>query len=118
MAAAARARRPRQRPQLGRDRQSTGHQPHRGPPAVRPPVPGRRRQVALRLLTRQKAGPLQAVTPAPNKSQPGPLQAVMVGPNETVLTTVEATWPQAMVQTCTVHLLRSSMRFVSYADRK
>jgi putative transposase len=31
---------------------------------------------------------------------------------------VEATWPQAMVQTCTVHLIRSSMRFVSYADRK
>src|SRR6201996_1440370 len=31
---------------------------------------------------------------------------------------VEATWPQAMVQTCTVHLIRSSMRFVSYGDRK
>jgi putative transposase len=31
---------------------------------------------------------------------------------------VEATWPQAMVQTCTVHLIRSSMRFISYADRK
>jgi putative transposase len=31
---------------------------------------------------------------------------------------IEATWPQAMVQTCTVHLLRSSMRFVSYGDRK
>jgi putative transposase len=31
---------------------------------------------------------------------------------------VEATWPDAMVQTCTVHLIRSSMRFVSYADRK
>jgi putative transposase len=31
---------------------------------------------------------------------------------------VEATWPQAMVQTCTVHLIRSAMRFVSYADRK
>src|SRR5690349_8461105 len=31
---------------------------------------------------------------------------------------VEATWPAAMVQTCTVHLIRSSMRFVSYADRK
>jgi len=31
---------------------------------------------------------------------------------------VETVWPAAMVQTCTVHLLRSSMRFVSYADRK
>jgi putative transposase len=31
---------------------------------------------------------------------------------------IEATWPQATVQTCTVHLLRAAMRFVSYADRK
>lgn len=31
---------------------------------------------------------------------------------------IEATWPQATVQTCTVHLIRSSMRFVSYSDRK
>lgn len=31
---------------------------------------------------------------------------------------VEATWPLAVVQTCTVHLIRASMRFVSYADRK
>jgi putative transposase len=31
---------------------------------------------------------------------------------------VEATWPAAMVQTCTVHLIRSSMRFVAYGDRK
>jgi putative transposase len=31
---------------------------------------------------------------------------------------IEATWPQATVQTCTVHLIRASMRFVSYADRK
>ena len=31
---------------------------------------------------------------------------------------VEATWPQATVQTCVVHLIRASMRFVSYADRK
>src|SRR6188472_2345671 len=31
---------------------------------------------------------------------------------------IEATWPQAMVQTCVVHLIRASMRFVSYADRK
>jgi putative transposase len=31
---------------------------------------------------------------------------------------IEATWPQAMVQTCVVHLIRSSMRFVSYNDRK
>ena len=31
---------------------------------------------------------------------------------------IEATWPKAMVQTCVVHLIRASMRFVSYADRK
>jgi putative transposase len=31
---------------------------------------------------------------------------------------IEATWPQATVQTCTVHLIRAGMRFVSYQDRK
>jgi putative transposase len=31
---------------------------------------------------------------------------------------IEATWPHATVQTCTVHLIRAAMRFVSYADRK
>lgn len=31
---------------------------------------------------------------------------------------VEATWPQATVQTCVVHLIRASLRFVSYGDRK
>ena len=31
---------------------------------------------------------------------------------------IEATWARAMVQTCVVHLIRASMRFVSYADRK
>lgn len=31
---------------------------------------------------------------------------------------IEATWPAAMVQTCVVHLIRASMRFVSYTDRK
>lgn len=31
---------------------------------------------------------------------------------------IEATWTQATVQTCTVHLIRASMRFVSYQDRK
>lgn len=31
---------------------------------------------------------------------------------------VEATWPQTTVQTCTVHLIRAAMRFVSYSDRK
>jgi len=31
---------------------------------------------------------------------------------------IEATWPRATVQTCTVHLIRASMRFVSYGDRK
>jgi len=31
---------------------------------------------------------------------------------------IEATFPQTTVQTCTVHLIRASMRFVSYTDRK
>jgi transposase-like protein len=31
---------------------------------------------------------------------------------------IEATWPLATVQTCTVHLIRASMRFVGYQDRK
>jgi putative transposase len=31
---------------------------------------------------------------------------------------IEATWPEATVQTCVVHLIRASMRFVSYTDRK
>jgi transposase-like protein len=31
---------------------------------------------------------------------------------------IEATWAAATVQTCVVHLVRASMRFVSYGDRK
>ncbi len=31
---------------------------------------------------------------------------------------IEATWQNATVQTCVVHLIRASMRFVSYSDRK
>src|SRR5699024_10489722 len=31
---------------------------------------------------------------------------------------IEATWPDSLVQTCVVHLIRASMRFVSYSDRK
>jgi putative transposase len=31
---------------------------------------------------------------------------------------IAATWPDAVVQTCVVHLLRNSMRYVSYGDRK
>jgi putative transposase len=31
---------------------------------------------------------------------------------------IEATWPRATVQTCVVHLIRASMRFVNYKDRK
>lgn len=31
---------------------------------------------------------------------------------------IEATWPRTVTQTCVVHLIRASMRFVSYADRK
>jgi transposase-like protein len=31
---------------------------------------------------------------------------------------IEATWTQAIVQTCVVHLIRAAMRFVNYQDRK
>ena len=31
---------------------------------------------------------------------------------------IEATWPQALVQTCVIHLLRASMRLCSWKDRK
>ena len=31
---------------------------------------------------------------------------------------VEATWPDATVQTCVVHLIRAATRFVNYKDRK
>jgi len=31
---------------------------------------------------------------------------------------IEATWPQALTQTCVVHLLRASMRFASWKTRK
>ena len=31
---------------------------------------------------------------------------------------IEATWPNSIVQTCVVHLIRAAMRFVSYKDRK
>lgn len=31
---------------------------------------------------------------------------------------VAATWPQATVQTCVVHLIRAAMRFVNWKDRK
>jgi putative transposase len=31
---------------------------------------------------------------------------------------IEATWPNTVVQTCVVHLIRASMRFISYGDRK
>jgi len=31
---------------------------------------------------------------------------------------IAATWPQATVQTCVVHLIRAAMRFVNYQDRK
>src|SRR6218665_1696015 len=30
----------------------------------------------------------------------------------------EATWPESMVQTCVVHLIRNAMRFVAYGQRK
>lgn len=31
---------------------------------------------------------------------------------------IQATWPKNVVQTCTVHLIRASMRFVNYKDRR
>ena len=31
---------------------------------------------------------------------------------------IEATWPHSIVQTCTVHLIRAAMRFVTYEHRK
>jgi len=31
---------------------------------------------------------------------------------------IEATWPEATVQTCVVHLIRAAMRFVNYKDKK
>ena len=31
---------------------------------------------------------------------------------------IETTWPQAVVQTCVIHLLRGSTRYCSYKDRK
>ena len=31
---------------------------------------------------------------------------------------VEATWPDSMVQTCVVHLIRAANRWVSFGDRK
>ncbi len=31
---------------------------------------------------------------------------------------IEAVWPHTTVQTCTVHLIRAAMKFVSYKDRK
>jgi putative transposase len=33
-------------------------------------------------------------------------------------TAVEAVWPEAIVQTCVVHLTRASLRWVNYKDRK
>lgn len=31
---------------------------------------------------------------------------------------IEATWPQALVQSCVIHLIRASLRFCSWKDRK
>lgn len=31
---------------------------------------------------------------------------------------IDAVWPHAIIQTCVVHLLRASMRYASYTDRK
>ena len=31
---------------------------------------------------------------------------------------IVATWPRATVQTCVIHLIRSSMKYVSWKERK
>lgn len=31
---------------------------------------------------------------------------------------IEATWPEALVQTCVIHLIRASLRFASWKDRR
>ncbi len=31
---------------------------------------------------------------------------------------IEATWPKATVQTCVVHLIRNSIKYCSYKDRR
>lgn len=31
---------------------------------------------------------------------------------------IESVWPQALVQTCVIHLMRASFRYASYSDRK
>ena len=31
---------------------------------------------------------------------------------------IEATWPHALTQTCVIHLIRASLRFASWKDRK
>jgi putative transposase len=31
---------------------------------------------------------------------------------------IEAVWPQAVVQTCVVHLIRNTIRYISWKDRK
>ena len=42
----------------------------------------------------------------------------LTGFPEAIEATAGSIWPQSTVQTCTVHLIRAAMRFVSYADRK
>jgi len=43
----------------------------RGPPAIRPPIPGRRRQVALRLLTQPESGATSNRHPSPESAPAG-----------------------------------------------
>ena len=31
---------------------------------------------------------------------------------------IEATWPKAIVQTCVIHLIRASLRYIAGDDRK
>lgn len=81
MTAAARARRPRQRARPGRDRPGTGHQPRRGPPAIRPAIPGRRQQMALRLLTQTENGATSSRHARPEQTPDGATSSRHPGAN-------------------------------------
>jgi hypothetical protein len=61
--------------------------PNRSPPAVRPAIPRRRRQMALRLLTQPESGTISSRHLDPESVPDGANASRHGGPNETVLTT-------------------------------
>ena len=76
-----------------------------------------------------RAGDLGADQPRARSSGPGSAPSWPTAASRDVLIVccdgltgfpeaIEATWPQATVQTCVVHLIRAAMRFVGYSDRK